>query len=119
MKNKMCAKNINIKNAAFTLAETIAVLVILGLVAALTVPQVVRRQIEAQNRAKIKKAMSVYDFLINKIVIENDLKSNNAVQDWADENCNNSSSYFKVSKTSENIEENKEFCKFKTSDGVW
>ena len=43
------------KRAAFTLAETLIVLVILGIVASITIPAIVRRQMEAQNRAKIKK----------------------------------------------------------------
>ena len=39
----------------FTLAETLIVLVILGVIASITIPAVVRNQIEAQNRTKIKK----------------------------------------------------------------
>ena len=105
---------------AFTLAETMIVLVILGIVAAITVPALVRNQMDAQNRTRIKKAMTVYDMAINKIVVENQLKSERAVRDWADANgtCVNSSAYFKVS---ENLVENgnQNTCKFRTSDGVW
>ena len=67
------------KKAAFTLAETLIVLVILGVVAAITIPALVRNQMEAQNRTRIKKAMTVYDMLINKIVVENNLKDDVAV----------------------------------------
>ena len=43
------------KRAAFTLAETMIVLVVLGVVASITIPAVVRNQIDAQNRTKLKK----------------------------------------------------------------
>ena len=43
------------KNKAFTLAETLIVLVILGIIASITIPAVVRNQIEAQNRTRIRK----------------------------------------------------------------
>ena len=96
---------------AFTLAETLIVLVILGIVASITIPAIVRRQMEAQNRAKIKKSMTVFDTAINKIVIENQLKSDRAVQDWAGVNCENSINYFKVNSFSKNNEINERFIK--------
>ena len=99
---------------AFTLAETLITLTILGVVAAITIPGLVRRQIEAANRTKIKKAMSVYDTAINKMVIENGIKDNAALVSTAgnaDNNCAGSSPYFKISQGSG--------CEFKTSDGLW
>ena len=107
------------RKAAFTLAETIIALTVLGIVAAITVPQVVRRQIEAANRAKIKKVMTIFDFLMNKLTTENNLKSNGAVEEWADDNCQNTANYFKVVKKAENPKEGKDFCRFRTADGVW
>ena len=104
---------------AFTLAETMIVLVILGIIASITVPAVVRRQMEANNRARIKKSMTVYDTGINKFIIENQLKSDEAVYQIAPKgDCRITSQYFKVA---ENIEENgnKNLCKFKSADGVW
>ena len=105
---------------AFTLAETMIVLAILGVVAAITVPALVRHHVEAQNRTKIKKAMTVYDMAINKIIVENNLKSEGAVENWANANgpCTNSSGEFKVS---ENITENGviNVCKFKDANGIW
>ena len=103
----------------FTLAETLIVLVILGIIASITIPAVVRRQMEANNRARIKKAMTVYDTAINKFIIENQLKSDAAVYQIAPKNnCTFTSQYFKAV---ENIEENgnKNLCKFKSTDGVW
>ena len=104
---------------AFTLAETLIVLVILGVIASITIPAIVRRQMEAQNRAKIKKSMTVFDTTINKIVIENQLKSDRAVQDWAGENCENSINYFKVNSFSKNNDGADNTCRFRASDGVW
>ena len=103
----------------FTLAETMIVLVILGIIASITIPAVVRRQIEAQNRARIKKAMTVYDTAISKIVVENQLKSDDAIYKAAPKNnCILTSQYFKAV---ENVEENgnQNLCKFKSADGVW
>ena len=45
----------------FTLAETLITLTILGVVAAITVPSLINKQIESANRTKVKKAMAVYE----------------------------------------------------------
>ena len=107
------------KIMGFTLAETLIVLVILGIIASITIPAVIRNQMEAQNRTRIRKAMTVYDMALNKIVVENQLKSDRAVQDWAGSSCENSINYFKVNSfvKDENGVEN--LCKFKSADGVW
>ena len=100
------------KKQGFTLAEVMIVLVVLGIVAILTVPSVVKKYFEAQERTKIKKSMAAYDTAINKMVIENDLRSEVALKDWAEPNdCANSVEYFKK------VERNG--CIFKTSDGVY
>ena len=101
--------------SGFTLAETLIALTVLGIVAAITVPQLVRRQIEAANRAKLKKVMTIYDGFINRVATENDIKSTKALKDWGEEGgiCANQRKYFKPSKLEDGG------CKFKTSDGVW
>ena len=108
------------RRVAFTLAETMIVLVVLGIVAAITIPALVNRHVEAERRTKLKKAMTVYDMALNKIVIENNLKSEEAVENWANANgpCINSSDEFKVS---ENVTENGvvNTCKFKDASGIW
>ena len=71
------------KKQGFTLAEVMIVLVVLGIVAILTVPSVVKKYFEAQERTKIKKSMAAYDTAINKMVIENDRRSEDALKDWA------------------------------------
>ena len=102
------------KRAAFTLAETLIVLVILGIVASITVPALVRNQMEAQNRTRLRKAMTVYDMAINKMVVENNFKSNTALTDWANgNNCVNTREYFKI------VQDGKNGCIFSTSGGLW
>lgn len=46
---------------AFTLAEIISVVVILGLVAALVIPSTIKNATEKQRKVKIKKAMATYN----------------------------------------------------------
>ena len=65
------------KKNAFTLAETLIVLAILGVVAAITVPTLVKKQSEAANRTKIKKAMRTYDAAIQQMVRVNDISQYN------------------------------------------
>ena len=106
------------KKVAFTLAETMIVLVILGIVAAITIPALVRRHVESSNRTKIRKAMAVYDTAINKMVVENGIKSNDALinefnADKNNNSCAKSRAYFKVSQDGAND------CTFRASDGVW
>lgn len=104
------------KRSAFTLAETLITLSVLGIVAALTIPSVVRKQIEASNRVKIKKAMGVYETMMSKIVVENDLKSNAAIQAWntPDEDGNYPvSNYIKYTKYA-----NDSKCQFCAADKV-
>ena len=107
-----------INKKAFTLAETLIVLVILGVVAAITIPALIRRQVESSNRTRIRKAITVYDTAINKMVVENGIKSNDALINEfnADRNngsCEKSRVYFKVSQVGAND------CTFRASDGVW
>ena len=99
-------------NKGFTLAETLIVIAVLGIVAMLTVPNVIRQHMEAVARTKIKKSMTVYDLAITKMTVENDLRSDKELENWADNaeknDCANTSAYFKAKS-----------CKFKTADGVW
>ena len=103
---------VNGKNRAFTLAETLIVIAVLGIVAMLTVPNVIKQHMEAVARTKIKKSMTVYDMAITKMTVENDLRSDTELINWADNaeknDCANTSAYFKAKS-----------CKFKTADGVW
>ena len=57
--------------------------------------------------------MAAYESALNKMIIENDLKSDTALNEWASAtaNCGNPSNYFKKVQG--------DGCVFKTSDGIW
>ena len=97
----------------FTLAETLVVLVVLGVIASLTIPALVRNHTENANRSRIKKAMAVYEAALNKMVIENNLKSDTDIDNWASADCSNTRAYFKAASDGQNA------CSFRTSDGLW
>ena len=59
---------------AFTLAETLITLTILGVVAAITVPMLINKQMESANRTKLKKAMAAYEKALNQMIVDNDVK---------------------------------------------
>ena len=103
------------KIKAFTLAETLITLTILGVIAAITVPSLINKQIESANRTKLKKAMAVYEKALNQMIIDNDLKTNDAIKaEFPTNDCSKTSIYFKpVEKVSGND------CRFKTADRVW
>ena len=101
------------KKIAFTLAETLIVLVILGVVAAITIPTLVKRHQETSNKAKIKKAMTAYEAALSKIVVENNIKSDNGIDNFAGANCANSRVYFKQTRDGDDN------CTFMTADGLW
>ena len=108
-------RNIIAQSYGFTLAETLIVAAILGVIAVLVIPNLIRNQIESQNRIKVKKAMSVYERALSKIVIENDLRNNTTLTDYNNSsenaNCTDTFKYFKASKGSG--------CIFMTTDKIW
>ena len=108
-------------NKGFTLAEAIVVIVMLGVVAAITIPTTLHRTTERANKLKIKKALSTYEAVINKIYIEQGLpRTVAALNEWANDgatDCANVKRYFKIVEEG-NVEEH-EGCKIKTSDGLW
>ena len=97
---------------AFTLSETMIVIVVLGIVATLTIPALVNKNKESVAKTKVRKAMAAYESALNKMIIENDLKSDDTLTAWADANCANSTNYFKKVQDVNG-------CIFKTSDGIW
>ena len=104
-------KNYKMKKG-FTIAEVMVVVVVMGVIAVMTVPNVIKKYQEALERTKIKKSMASYDTAINKMIIENGLKSESLLKEWAESNdCANSVEYFKYVK--------RDGCIFKTSDGVY
>ena len=102
------------KSKGFTLAETIIVLAVLGIIAVIVVPPVIRKNKEAATRLKLKRCMSAYENLVTRIVLENGIKTDSDFKSWADSEeknqCANTSNYFKIKKGSG--------CMFKTYDDV-
>ena len=98
---------------AFTLAEVLIVLTLLGIVAMLTLPTVIQRSKEAAERTKIRHGMENYDAAILNMTVENGIKSKKALETFGEEggNCKNTTTYFKKSEGAG--------CRFKTSDGLW
>ena len=104
-----------VKKAAFTLVETLIVIVVLGIIATLTIPALVNKNKESVAKTKVRKAMAAYESALNKMIIENDLKDNGPLKDWAgnlDNGCANSTNYFKKVQDVNG-------CTFRTSDGIW
>ena len=101
------------KHNGFTLAETLIVVTVLGIIAILTVPNLVNKNKVSVNKTRVKKAMAAYESALNKMVMENGVRNDNALTNWANQNpnCENTSSYFKIAEGSG--------CVFKTTDGIW
>ena len=98
----------------FTLTEVLITLVILGSVSAILVQNLINRQVENANRAKVKKAMAAYEKAINFIILENDIKSTEELREFGEEeNCKFSKAYFKT------VQDGNNNCFFKTADRVW
>ena len=101
------------RKKAFTLAETLITVVILGIVAAILVPNLIKNQVENANRTKVKKAMASYEKAINYMIIENDIRETEALRELGQNNCQYTREYFKTVKDGSNN------CIFKTADRVW
>ena len=90
---------------AFTLAEVLITLSILGVVAALTIPSLVNRQSELAAIVKIKKAISQYEQVAEVYMAENEAQTFAAT-------CAQLGDYFKKVDTVSGD------CEFTTADGV-
>ena len=62
-----------IRNSAFTLAEAISVLVLLGVVFAITVPSAINNANIKSRQLKLKKAVADYQKLVENLVVTNDI----------------------------------------------
>ena len=101
------------KIIAFTLAEALIVLSMLGVVAALTIPSLYKRHTETLKRTKLKKAMTVYDSVVRRLKAEHNLNTEAKFDNYVngEENCARTTVYF--------IKTEGEGCEFKTTDDVW
>ena len=104
----------NNKKTAFTLMETLITVVILGIVAAIVVPNLINRQVENANRTRVKKAMASYEKAINYIIIENDIRTTEGIREFGeDDDCESAKKYFKT------VQDGANDCIFRTADRVW
>ena len=108
-------KNYNFKKA-FTLAEVLATVIILGIIASITIPSTLHRVTERQNKTRVRKALTTYQTAIEKMIIENSLpRTNEALNQWAnnDGNCTNARRYLKGTRDGATA------CIFRSADGLW
>ena len=98
---------------AFTLAEVLITLSILGVVAALTIPSLVNRQSELAAIVRLKKAISQFEQVTEVYMAENDASDMEGMVRSGnnDAACSQLSSYFKVVTQTGG-------CTFTTADGV-
>ena len=99
---------------AFTLAEVLITLSILGVVAALTIPSLVNRQSEMAAIVKLKKAVSQFEQVTEVYMAEEEAQNmvNMVKSSSSDTECNGLAKYFKI------VKENDGKCDFTTADGV-
>ncbi|MBQ7450776.1 type II secretion system protein [bacterium] len=105
---------------AFTLAEVLITLSILGVVAAITVPQMIRYQSEKTAITKMKKAISIYEKLANDYIAETG--DTNLSDMVGTQNCDNLKNYIKMTQ-SVWISDGNDYvgntgCLYTTSDGA-
>ena len=96
---------------AFTLAEVLITLSILGVVAALTIPSLVNRQNEMAAIVKLKKAISTYESVVEVYMAEEEATDFSG----ASTNCASLQSYFKMTDSEDVANVG---CTFTTADGV-
>ena len=101
---------------AFTLAEVLITLSILGVVAALTIPNLVNRNSDIAAQVKLKKAISNYEDVAAIYMVENETTNLGVTGAAADsfmggEGCPLAANYFKIVSRSG--------CTFTTADGVY
>ena len=104
---------------AFTLAEVLITLSILGVVAAITVPQIVRYQSERAAITKMRKAISTYERLANEYIAQT---GDSDIKDLVANGCSSLQGYTKmtnaVTKTGSGVADNEKGCLYTAPDGA-
>ena len=104
------------KKSFFTLAEVLSVVVILGVIASITIPTTIKKGSERANKTKIRKALSVYNTAVEKMLIENNLpRSAAGLNNFIGANGQNATNYFRMTQ----LETQGNNCRFKAPDGLW
>ena len=107
---------------AFTLAETLTVLIVIGIIISISMPMIIQKHTESVKRVKIKKAMAMYDSAIHAMYDGQGFLTKQAFLNWAksEPDCANTKVYFKRAEAMQfHGSEEKSGCVFKTVDGVW
>ena len=100
------------KKYGFTLSEVTIVLSLIGIIAAITIPSLSYRHQQAENKVKIKKAVSTFDSVLQSMASENFINNNSRLVSEVIGNNNNCQNIRLYLKTSGNG------CDFRTSDGL-
>ena len=109
-----------IKSKAFTVAETMVVLIILGTLFTVIIPVTINHHRENINRVKIKKAMAYYEVVFKKLVVDNAIMTDSGFKKKfhncgdACSNCAKIKKQFKVIET-----DNSNKCIFSSAEGIW
>ena len=102
---------------AFTLAEVLITLSILGVVAALTIPSLVNRQSDLAAQVKLKKAIANYENMAAVYMVENEANDlSGLIGTVSADNCKKLSNYFKIVEGP--TADSTDGCYFTTSDGA-
>ena len=108
-------KKILKKFAAFTQSESSIIVLVLCIFGMIVIPPLVKQQIIAANRTKIKKISLMYENFIQGISLEHGIKSEMGLDTFSKtnflNNCINMSEYFQIKIN--------EGCTFRTVDGIW
>lgn len=107
---------IHIRKIAFTLAEVMTVIALLGVVAAITIPSTIKRVKEKANRTKIIKAMAIWEQFVPAFLADNGISTENeAAQVYNNSpDCTIVTKYFNVKKE----HNHRGNCVFDTADGL-
>ena len=118
---KYCAVK---SKAAFTLAEAVIILVLLGTVSAIVIPSTINNHNLAIKRTKVKQAYETYITAVRTMVRENNIRTVEQLNEFAqgpDNTCANARKYFKVVETAKPAPSDAagNGCSFKTTNGMW
>ena len=106
-----------IKNKAFTVAETMIVLVIMGTLFTIIIPSTLNHHRENINRVKIKKSMAFYEVVFKKLVVDNAIMTDSGfskkLQPSSDK-CGKIKKQFKIIET-----DTGNSCIFRSAEDVW
>ena len=115
----------NMKQKAFTMAETVTVIALIGVLATILIPSTVNHHVDNIDRVKIKKAVTYYEALFKKLAVDNHFMTDEAIKNrfGVVDNCAELRKHFTIIETYDgaafNGEDENPNCVFRTNDDVW